>query len=234
MSTTIERLLVIQERDRAIARLAREAGDIPERKQQLEARLHAHQDSLRATQEELKKAEAAIKQLEGEVEARRQKIAKFREQQFQIKNNVEFRALEHEIAVVQKAIRDLEDSELGLMEQVEKARAARQERETDLNKEKSRVSAEQKDFDQRQAEIEGQIRSLQQERTSLCEQVDAAWLERYDRIFKRVGDYALVPIEHGACGGCHMNLPPQLLHDARKGLTMAQCNYCSRMLYWKP
>lgn len=234
MSTTIERLLLIQERDRAIARLVRETQDIPARKKLIEDRLKAHQDVLHTAQEDLKKAQAGIKQVEIEVDSRRQKIQRFREQQVQIKKNEEFRALEREIAVVQKEIRAEEDKELEFMEQVEKARAVIAEREADLKKEDARVREDQKVFDRRLDELQAEITKLQTDRKALVEQVDPSWLGRYERIMAKTGDYALVPVEHGACGGCHMNLPPHLIHDARKGLSAAQCSYCSRMLYWKP
>ena len=234
MSTMIERLLLVQDRDRSIARLLRESKDIPARKQQLESRLQAHQDFLRKTQEELKKAQAGIKAVEVEVESRRQKIARFREQQTQIKKNEEFRALEHEISVVQAEIRAEEDKELEFMEQVEQNRALIAEREADLKKEDTRVREDQKVFDRRMEELQREVTALQADRKALAEHVDAEWLGRYERIMAKTGDFALVPVEHGACGGCHMNLPPHLTHDARKGLNLVQCSYCSRLLYWKP
>lgn len=234
MSTTIERLLVIQDRDRTIARLTRESQDIPARRKQLEARLQAHQEFLRHTQEEMKKAQAGIKQGEVEIESRRQKIARFREQETQIKKNEEYRALEHEISVVQDEVRAEEDRELEFMEQVEQNRAMIAEREADLKKEDARVREDQQVFDRRMDEIQAEIGKLQTDRKALAEQVDAEWLSRFERILAKTGDYALVPVEHGACGGCHMNLPPHLIHDARKGLTFVQCSYCSRLLYWRP
>ena len=234
MSTTIERLLIIQDRDRAIARLTGESRDIPARKKQIETRLQTHQEFLHKTQEDLKKAQAGIKQVEVEVEIHRQKIARFREQQIQIRKNEEFRALEREISVVQKEIRAEEDHELEFMEQVEKNRALIVEREADLKKEDARVREDQQVFDRRLEEIRAEIGKLQTDRKALAEQVDAEWLSRYERIQAKTGDYALVPVEHGACGGCHMNLPPHLIHDARKGLTFVQCSYCSRLLYGRP
>ncbi|MBU1693984.1 MAG: hypothetical protein KJ726_03025 [Verrucomicrobia bacterium] len=234
MSTTIERLLIIQDRDRAIARLTRESQDIPARKQQIEDRLKAHQESLHQTQEALKKAQAGIKQVEVEVESRRQKINRFREQQNLVKKNEEYRALEHEISVVQEEIRAEEDRELEFMEQVEQNRALLAALEADLKKEDGRVREDQQVFDRRMDEIQAEIGKLQADRKALAEQVDTDWRNRYERIMAKTGDYALVPVEHGACGGCHMNLPPHLIHDARKGLTSVQCSYCSRLLFWRP
>jgi uncharacterized protein len=234
VSTTIDRLLIIQDRDRKIAELSREHEDIPLRIQQVEARLTAHRDALHAAQEDVKKGATAMKQIEGDIDARKQKIAKFREQQFQIKSNVEYRALEHEIAVVQGEIRALEDQELALMEQAESLRQVISQREEDLKKESKRVTEEQAVFHQRLEKIGAEIRDLKVDRDALALEVDHSWLARYERIFKRTGDFAVVRVENNSCGGCHMNLPPHLVHDAKKSLTLTECSYCSRILYYQP
>jgi uncharacterized protein len=241
VSTTIDRLLIVQDRDRKIAELTREHDDIPARIQQVEARLTAHRDALHAAQEELKKSGATTKQIEGDIDARKQKIAKFREQQFQIKSNVEYRALEHEIATVQKEIRGLEDQELSVMEQMESLRHTIGEREEDLKKEGSRVVDDQAVFQQRLAKIEAEIHDLKVDRDALASEVDQAWLARYERILKRTGDYAVVRVERNSenkdkfsCGGCHMNLPPHIVHEAKKCLALTECSFCSRILYYQP
>jgi len=234
VSTSIERLLIIQERDRRINQLTREHEDIPARCKEIESRLQVHRESLKTAQEELKKNGAAIKQIEGDIEAQRQRISKFREQQFQIKSNEEYRALEREIAAVQKGIGNLEDRELTVMEQMDGLRRDIAEREQDLKKEESRVVEDQSVLNQRLQNIQREIHDLKVDRDALAKDVDPAWLSRYERILKRTGDYAVVPVESSACGGCHMNLPPHLIHDARKNMAMTQCSYCSRILYWQP
>ena len=234
MSTTIERLLIIQDRDRKIAELTREYEDIPVRVKQIETRLESHREAVHAAQEELKKNAVSIKTIEGEIDSRKQKIAKFREQQFQIKSNVEYRALEHEIATVQKEIREQEDKELAVMEQAESLRQVISSREQDLKKEDARVVEDQGVLKQRLAKIEAEIHDLKTDRDALTVDIDRAWLARYERIQKRVGDYAIVRVENNSCGGCHMNLPPHLVHDAKKSLTLTECSYCSRILYYQP
>ena len=240
MSTTIELLLTIQDRDRKMAQLAREAEDLPVHTKEIESRLGAHRESMKAAQEDVKKNAAEIKRVEGEIEACKQKIMKFREQQLQIKSNEQYRALEHEIGGVQKEIRGLEDQELVLMERSESFRGMIAEREKDLKLEESRAKQDEDVLKQRIAGIQAEIHDLQTDRASLAAQIDSSWLARYERIFKRVGDYALVRVEkaasgdYAACGGCHMKLPPHLMHEAKKGTTMTQCSFCSRILYWQP
>ncbi len=241
MSNTIDRLLIVQDRDRKIAELTREHQDIPTRIQQVEARLTAHRDALHAAQEELKKSGVTTKQIEGDIEAKKQTIAKFREQQFQIKSNEQYRALEHEIAMAQKEIRGLEDQELSVMEQMEALRQLIGQREADLKKEDARVVDDQGVLKQRLERIEADIHDLKVDRDALAAEVDHAWLARYERILKRTGDYAVVRVERNSenkdkfsCGGCHMNLPPHMVHEAKKSLTLTECSFCSRILYYQP
>jgi len=234
VSTIIERLLIIQDRDRKIAQLTRESEDLPTRARVINSRLDTHRESLKAAHEDVKKNAAATKQIEVEIDSRKEKIMKFREQQLQIKSNDEYRILEHEIAVVQKEIRNLEDQELALMEQAESLRKMIAERENDLKQEEGRANQDEEVLKKRLDNILAEIRDLHVDRNSLAAEIDPTWLARYDRIFKRTADYALVRVENAACGGCHMKLPPHLVHEAKRGLAMTQCSFCSRILYWQP
>ena len=234
MSTTIEKLLVLQDRDRTILHLAKEQADIPARKSQIETRLQKHKDEQKHLQDEIKKATATAKETEVEIDARKAKIAKFREQQLQIKNNVEYRALEHEIAVVQKEIRDLEDRELEVMEAVEKINVQVVDHNKILKDEESLIKADGDVLDKRAKAIQDELDGLKKDRQAMVQEIDPAWLSRYEKIFNKKGDYALVPVDNGTCGGCHMKLPPHLVHDVKKNLTMTLCNFCSRLLYWQP
>ena len=234
MSTTIEKLLVLQDRDRKILHLTREQADIPARKSQIETRLQKHKDEQKRLQDEIKKAAATTKETEVEIDARKARITKFREQQLQIKNNVEYRALEHEIAVVQKEIRGLEDREIEVMEASEKINIQVAEHNKVLKEEETLIKADGDVLDKRAGTIQNELDGLKKERQAMAQEIDPAWLSRYDKIFNKTADYALVPVDNGTCGGCHMKLPPHLVHDVKKNLTMTLCNFCSRLLYWQP
>ena len=139
MLTTIEKLLLLQERDRRIKQLTRESDDIPARKKLSETRLQEHKAAMQAAQEEIKRNAAAIRGVELDVETARQRILKFREQQNNIKTNEEYRAIEREIAGVEKQIRDLEDREILLMEESEGLRANASRMEQRLKQEETVV-----------------------------------------------------------------------------------------------
>jgi uncharacterized protein len=234
LSTTLERLLALQDRDRRIMRLQQESLDIPARKQAVAAGIQEQKDAVHRAQDVLKKTQAAIKQLELETGSREEKIKKLREQQFQVKSNSDYKTLEKEIKAFQAEIRAFEDREIELMEEIERNNAFVAGKEGDLKKGEAQIRADMAEMDRRLAEIEGQIRDLQAERGQIAPDIAKDWLARYERVISHTRDYALVPVENGACGGCHMKLPPQAVHEARKALAITTCGYCSRMLYWQP
>jgi uncharacterized protein len=234
VSTNVEKLLVIQDRDRKIGRLAREINDLPERRRMIESQLDAHKKALEAAEDVIRKKGLEQKELEAQIEQRKERIQKLRQQQFEVKNNDDYRAFEHQIESVNKDILAIEERELVMMEAVEAANAVRDEKIEALKSEETIVNEELARFKERAANIEKELIELETKRRALAEDMDPDWLARYDRIFKHHGDFALVTVEHNTCGGCHMKLPPQLAHDARKLDSMTTCMYCGRLLYFIP
>ncbi|MBU4198741.1 MAG: hypothetical protein KKE37_06735 [Verrucomicrobia bacterium] len=229
---TIDNLLIIQERDNRIAQCQRELNSIPIRQKETETWITQAREALDQSKEALKVKQASIKQLELDIESCRQQIIKFREQQYQIKSNVEFRALNNEIAHVQEKIRGLEDREIVLMEQTEQAQAEVARRKSDVETDEVRIREQLQNLEKRREVLEQDIQQIQKDRSGLVTGVNPAWLSRYNHVMDHKKDMALVSIENNACGQCHMTLPPQVIHDTRKSEAIVTCSFCGRILYW--
>src|SRR6266404_8489996 len=121
MLEAIEKLLILQDRDRNILRVKNELAHVEPERQMLNAKATGTQASLEAAKTRGKQIESDRKKLELDVEAKKQQIEKYALQQFQTKKNEEYRALTHEIDMCKEAIVTLEDQELELMEQGEAA-----------------------------------------------------------------------------------------------------------------
>src|ERR1044071_2511631 len=121
MLEAIEKLLILQDRDRNIARLRTELSNVGPERQALQAKTAASQAALDAARQRIKQIESDRKKLELEVEAKKEAIERYSLQQFQTKKNDEYRALAHEIEMAREAISKLEDQQLELMEQTETA-----------------------------------------------------------------------------------------------------------------
>src|SRR6266568_1627664 len=121
MLEAIEKLLILQDRDRKISRLRSELANIGPERQALAAKTASSQAALDAAKERIKQIESDRKKLELDAEAKKQAIERYSLQQFQTKKNEEYRALAHEIELNKQAIAKLEDQQLELMEKADAA-----------------------------------------------------------------------------------------------------------------
>src|SRR5207249_8443193 len=119
MLEAIEKLLILQDRDRKISRLRSELANIGPERQALAAKTASSQAALDAAKQRIKQIESDRKKLELDAESKKQAIERYSLQQFQTKKNEEYRALAHEIEMAKEAIVKLEDQQLELMEQAE-------------------------------------------------------------------------------------------------------------------
>ena len=226
-----ETLIAIQERDRRVQDLQRSIDRIPEERDLANYRLKDDQEKVSAAKAKTDEHELAIKNLELDIQTRRDSIGKLKTQQFETKKNEEFRAMGHEIERYDKEVTELEDKELELMEELEALKATLEEAKSGLAKTQELVDEEHAALDERQENAQKQIEELRVELSSLKEKVDGTQLDLYERLFASKGDFAIVPVNNGVCGGCHMKIPPDNIHRAEHDKTLVSCVSCGRIIY---
>src|SRR5947199_1257504 len=89
MFDTIEKLLILQDRDRKIQRVKNELAHIEPERQMLKAKAAGAQSGLDNAKLRGKQVESARKDLELEVEAKKELITKYANQQLQTRKNEE-------------------------------------------------------------------------------------------------------------------------------------------------
>jgi len=228
----VEQLLVLQDRDMRLAQLKAELARLPVERETAAERLTTESGKLAGLRDRLRHLEADRKKLEIDADSRRAQVDKYRVQLNQIKSNTEYQALLKEIARAEEAIREVEDRELELMEEAEQTRPAVKQEQDFLQEVTAKVETQQGELQRRETLIRQELGTLQVERAELAEQVEEGVRGRYERLLRSKGDAALVPVRNGNCGGCHLNLPPQVAHDAKTGGELTSCDYCGRILYY--
>ena len=121
MLEIIEKLLILQERDRRILRVSQELAHIGPERNLLRTKAAATQQSLEAAKLRVKQLETERKQRDLEIEAKKSQIEKYLNQQLQTRKNEEYKALTHEIEMAKEVIFKIEDAQIMLMEQAEVA-----------------------------------------------------------------------------------------------------------------
>ncbi len=232
MLDAIEKLLVLQDRDRKLSNLTEELAHIPVERQQLQAKSARAQSDLEAAKVLVKQLESERKKLELDVEAKKQLIEKYSLQQFQTKKNEEYRALAHEIELCKQAITALDDQQIVFMERGETAQrevATINHTTVDL---KRTLDSRLADLAAREKNLEAEFRSLETDRDQLAAAVEESTRSRYQRLFKQKGQNVVVGIQHGVCGGCHMQLSRQIVVTCQAEQSIVTCPNCARILYY--
>ncbi len=231
MLPIVEKLLVLQDRDVRMGQLKAEARRIPAELEAVDARVQQESSRLETLRQVLKHIETERKKLEIDAESKRAQITKYQQQLAQIKSNTEYQALLKEIAGLERQITVIEDSELELMEKAEQTQPELRQEQALLKELTAKVESEKSTLKSRAAMIEEELAKLQGDRQTLAGEVEDDVLGRYERLMRSKGDAAVVAIHNGNCGGCHLHIPTQLVHNARYGEQLTSCDYCGRILY---
>ena len=232
MLEVIEKLLILQDRDRKIAQLHAELAQVEPQRQSFLTRAAAAQHALETARQHVKHLESERKQLELEVQAKKQVIERYSLQQFETRKNDEYRALAHEIQTCKEAISKIEDRELEVMEQIETAQKQVAAGTRTLHETTDLVEGQVGDLTKREASLKNDLGALESNRAELAAAVEEGVRARYERLFKSKGGSVVVGVQHGVCGGCHMRVPAQLLVDCRAEQELVTCPNCARVLYY--
>jgi hypothetical protein len=232
MLEAIEKLLVLQDRDRKLSTLTEELTHIPVERRQLQAKSADGQARLEAAKLRGRHLESERKKLELEVQAKKEAIARYSLQQFQTKKNEEYRALTHEIDLCNQAIASLDDQQLELMEQGDAAQkevAALNQSTAEMNR---TLDSRLADLAAREKNLQAEFDQLKVNRNELASAVEDSTRNRYERLFKQKGQHVVVGIQHGVCGGCHMQLSRQIVVTCQADQEIVTCPNCGRILYF--
>ena len=167
-----------------------------------------------------------------DVEAKKTQIEKYANQQLQTRKNEEYRALAHEIDGCKADINKIEDQEIELMEQAEAGQKEVVRATQEAAAAKKLVDEQVSQLNEREENLKKELADLQSGRASLASAVDETARARYERLLKSKGDNVVVGVDHGACGGCHMKLPAQILVNCKAEKEIVACNSCGRILYY--
>lgn len=232
MLDALEKLLILQDRDRNILRTQAELASIAPQRERAQGRASSSQQALDAAKLRAKQVESEKKKLELDVEALKERISKYSLQQFQTKKNEEYRALAHEIETCKGGISKIEDQILELMEQADSAAKEVATTTKAAASAKNDVDVEVAELGKREDNFRKRLAELQSNRAELASAVEEGALARYERLLKSKGENVIVGINHSACGGCHMRLPTQVMVACQSQSELNACPHCGRILYF--
>lgn len=225
-------LLVVQERDRKINKLAKELANLPELRAKIIHRLDSAKKRTHEAKRHLQETEQEIRNIESETEQKRQLISKYKIQQGETRKNEEYQRYISEIAKTEQQIDELETRQLELMDSLETIKADCAAQTEKLQLVEHSVEEELAHFDHTAGEDRKRIETMRAERAELAAVVNPDLLSIYDRMSMSKGLPVVVDMnEQGQCTGCNTILPPSIKLKVLGGEGIVHCDNCHRILH---
>jgi hypothetical protein len=228
---TLKKLVALQKIDAQMFEYRRELRENPARLYELKAKFDRKKDRLQQLETKAKELERSKKAQELDLKVKDEAIAKADTVLMTLKTNKEYQAKLFEIENLKADKSLIENEVLKFMEEVETIAK-------EIEKEKGVVAAEEKAYlaekekvDQANAQVQLKVDGLGGERKQATEGIDRETLAVYERIVENRDGLALVPIVGNACGGCFMNVPPQVVNKIKMYDEIVRCEICARLLY---
>ena len=220
--------------------------------QTFDLRIFQIQDAQRKAPDLLKAAETPLQDLlsrlqtlknTGETLATQQRSAerelatqedllhKVRNRLSELKTNKEYQAHLFEIEQARKKKDSIEESVLETMERVEENKNAVQELEAQAQEAQKVFDVEKARLETESTELTNELTDLTQQQQQVADTVEKLLLARYNRLKIMRKGYAVAEVQEGSCGGCRLQLPPQLVAEVRRGNELMDCSYCHRILF---
>lgn len=236
MATQTEVLAALQELDQGLHRKAQLLQALRQHLTAIGSEIE-HTEQEAATQyQKVQELEAQRRDIEGRLELEEDKIKEKRVRLNRIRNEREMLAGQREIELMREEKGTLEESALLLLEQIEHENASLAQSQARLAELKVQHQQEVERTDSQIVALEHESRQQREERNGLIGSLDPRLQSRYERVFAKCGELAVVQVQQGTCQGCHMRLPPQLCNQLQSSQLQQSekiyyCPHCTRIIY---
>ncbi len=232
MHADLERLIALQRLDTTADAARRKLADEPEHEKLLATRLEAATARLAAAKEQLAENQNARRAIEKDVAVQQGRLSKFRETAMAVKTNVEYHAVQKEIAFAQGEIKSLEDKVLERMLEADELTTALKKAEADLAAEQKAAAADRKTMTAEHAELQASVDRIAAERAALVAALDKNLLAMFEQVARKRNGIAVAEARDGVCTICHVRLRPQVFNSIRRNDSILQCDHCNRIMFF--
>lgn len=227
----LDALYELQKIDSEIDRIRTIRGELPLEVQDLEDELLGLETRISKIDEEIKELETEVLDRKNATKDAETAIAKYKEQQNNVRNNREFESLSKEI--------EFQELEIKLHDKKSKEVKLKIENKKEILVEaKERYEFRAGDLKTKKAELDEIVAETQKDEDVLIKssddakkKIDGRLLSAYVRLRGNAKNgLAVVQIERDSCGGCFNKIPPQRQLDIQAKKKVLVCEHCGRIL----
>lgn len=230
MENKLRHLYALQQIDSALDELEELKGDLPSQIRTLDEKYATLTARLAALEETMRTAFAQRDTADSEIIGLKEKMERYKKQQFEVRSNREYDALTKEMDLATETVVHLE-KEMETLEgkatiargEIEETRKLIEELSAVLDEKRAALAEVSKNTEEEELKFN-------HERQKVLVKITKADFAAYDRIRKAKKGKAVVSVRRGACGGCFARVPPQKLLELRQNARIYACEHCGRIL----
>lgn len=216
--------LEIEARDKELTQVLEQLGDDAVLREQ-----RAVAEEIRGRVEALEKRRQSLDWETNDLQARIVPLDK-KLYSGQVKVPKELVSLQQEVEMLKAQRRQLEDSELAIMLELDDTNRQLQEATQEMGTLESQWNEDQQRLAGARDTLSKELEVLRGQREGIADHVDAATLGKYQRIRDGRQGIAVVSVERGTCTGCRITIPAIEIQRARAGRDLVFCQSCGRIL----
>jgi uncharacterized protein len=186
---------------------------------------------LIAERQQLEEAAHLYQAQEEGIKDQTQALAKSKSKSSKAHTIREVDAVEKELEVIRRSLKDREVEREKLKEAIDKRGAILEQHQKEFDELFAIVNEEEKATNARLGELIEQRNQVLTGRNEQLSKVAAGLVKRYDKIRTKRGGMGVANLVDECCGGCHMVLPPQQVNAIHRAETIEQCPRCQRFLF---
>ena len=232
MRKQLELLWELQKIDLAIRAIKEDRERYPKEMKRLDEKCRIEKDRIQKEKDKIESLEKERRQKEQHLSSELERIKRTETRMFDVKTNKEYQAILKEIETIEKKNSDNEDEIITAMEDVDNIKSVLETKEKDFDDRRSRYESEKQKIAQEISQLDVDLAECQQKSSDLRRQVRSELQKKYEIIKGARNGLAVVSVWKEVCGGCHMNIPPQLYIELQRSVDLLSCPNCNRIIYW--
>ena len=188
--------------------------------------------SMERLREQIEQHSKERRRVDGELSDQQELLKKYQGQLMQVKNQQQYAAAWKEIDATRKHVKELEESALKNMTEVDGLQNQLAERKSGHDELKARYDAEHEAWQSSLGDLRDQVDKLKQKAAQIEKGIPEPAKREFYRVFKQRQGVAVSQLIGDSCAACRTRVRPQVMQQLKRGERVV-CEGCSRILYWE-
>jgi len=187
-------------------------------------------EEITALQQQIESLSKERRRVDGELSDQQELLKKYQSQLMQVKNQQQYAAAWKEIDATRKHVKELEDSSLKFMTDIDGLQSKLDEKQASTADLKARWDLEHEVWQDSLGDTQAAVAQLKQKVAAIEATIPPRLKNEFYRIFNQRQHIGVAVAEKDSCSVCRTRVRPQVAQQLKRG-ELVHCEGCHRILY---